>query len=210
MTDYTLQIDNLTKTFGRRLIFKDINFTFKSGKIFGITGPNGSGKSTLAKIIIGSLSLTKGKVIHKINDKIIDTYELHNYFGFASPYLNLYDEFTAEENLMYLNKIRGINYNKEKAHHLLNEFLLLKRKDDYIKGYSSGMKHRLKIISALLHEPELIILDEPTSNLDNSGKTKVYEIIEKEGNEHLVIIASNEDADLSFCGEVLNLEKYKN
>ena len=101
---------------------------------------------------------------------------LHNHIGFVSPYLFLYDEFTAEENLLHFSNIRGISFNKERSDFLLNELNLIDRKNDLVRGYSSGMKQRLKFIFALLHQPALIILDEPTSNLDNTGKEKVYEV----------------------------------
>ncbi len=209
MTNYTVELNNLVKYFGRRLIFDGINFSFSSQHIYGISGPNGSGKSTLVKIIANLISPTRGKVIHKNNLKEIESFKLHNQIGFVSPYLFLYDEFTAEENLLHFSNIRGISFNKERSDFLLNELKLIDRKNDLIRGYSSGMKQRLKFIFALLHQPSLIILDEPTSNLDNPGKEKVYALIKKEAENNLVIIASNEDSDIALCSQVIELEKFK-
>ncbi|MEK6553004.1 MAG: ABC transporter ATP-binding protein [Bacteroidota bacterium] len=209
MTNYTVELNNLVKYFGRRLIFDGINFSFSSQHIYGISGPNGSGKSTLVKIIANLISPTRGKVIHKNNLKEIESVKLHNHIGFVSPYLFLYDEFTAEENLLHFSNIRGISFNKERSDFLLNELKLIDRKNDLVRGYSSGMKQRLKFIFALLHQPSLIILDEPTSNLDNPGKEKVYELIKKEAENNLVIIASNEDSDIALCSQVIDLEKFK-
>lgn len=209
MTDYTVELNNLIKYFGRRLIFDGINFSFKSRNIYGISGPNGSGKSTLVKIIADLISPTRGKVEHKFGEKIIEPEDLHNYLGFVSPYLFLYDEFTAEENLNYSANIRGIKFNQDRSDYLLRELKLFDRRNDLVRGYSSGMKQRLKFIFALLHEPQLIILDEPTSNLDNPGKEIVYRIITEESKKNLVVIASNEDSDLSLCTEVIELEKFK-
>ena len=206
---YKLSFNNVTKTFGRRLIFKNINRVFESGKIFGFSGRNGSGKSTLIKIASGIISPTKGDVVHNCNGEKIIPERLHNYLGFVSPYLILYDEFTASENLYHVSKIRGKKYDEERSNFLLNEFDLLKRKKDYLKGYSSGMKQRMKFIFALLHDPEVLFLDEPTSNLDDQGKEKVYEIIENEGKNKLVIIASNEKSDLNLCSEILDIEEFK-
>ena len=210
MLNYSLGLENVTKIFGRRLIFNKINYDFSCGKIYGVTGQNGSGKSTLAKILTGIISPTSGKVIHKINDKKIIPEKLHNHFGFVSPYLFLYDEFSAEENIFHFSKIRGIKFDEERLKFLLDEFNLYRRKKDLLKTYSSGMKQRMKFIFALYHNPELILLDEPTENLDNSGKDKVYEIVEKEGKEKCVIIASNEDADIAMCNEILAIEDFKN
>lgn len=209
MIDYTLTLDNVVKYFGRRLVFDGLNLTFKSGNVYGIAGPNGSGKSTLVKIISNIISPTRGKIIHTASHKIIESEKLHDYIGFVSPYLFLYDEFTAEENLIHFANIRGMKFNKERADHLLAQVNLFDRRNDLVRGYSSGMKQRLKFIFALLHEPQLIILDEPVSNLDNAGKEIVYGIISEEGKKNLVLVASNEDSDLQLCKEVLNLENYK-
>ncbi len=121
----------------------------------------------------------------------------------------MYDEFTAYENLNYFSEIRGIPFDKEKVDNLLNKFLLFNRKDDLVKTYSSGMKQRLKFIFALMHSPQLIILDEPTSNLDDEGKEVVYELIKEEGNKNIVIIASNEKTDLKLCSETIGLNNFK-
>lgn len=210
MINYKLKLDSITKFFGRRLIFKNISINYQNNGIFGISGPNGSGKSTLVKIIANIISPSSGKVIHSNDTKEIPAEKLHNYIGFVSPYLILYDEFTAEENIKFFANIRSVKYNKEKIDYLFNEFLLEERRNDLVKTYSSGMKQRLKFIFALMHSPKLIILDEPTSNLDNDGKDKVYKLINEESKNNIVIIASNEDNDLSICTETINLYQFKN
>ena len=209
MSDYSIQTSSLTKSFGRRLIFREINFVWERNGIFGISGPNGSGKSTLVKIIAGLLSPTKGKIIHKNSDKEIISEKLHDHIGFVSPYLVLYEEFSAWENLEIIAKIRGIELDKERVKKHLEEFLIYNRRNDLVKTYSSGMKQRLKFVFALMHLPEVLIFDEPTSNLDDEGKKVVYNIIKDEGKNRIVIIASNEKNDLEFCDDILYLEKYK-
>jgi heme exporter protein A len=173
MINYSLTLQNLTKSFGRRLIFKNINAEFNSGNIYGFAGSNGSGKSTLAQIVAGIISPTSGKAIHKLNNEIITSDKLHQYLGFVSPYL--YDSIK-----------------------------------DLLKGYSSGMKQRIKFIFALIHNPQLLIFDEPTSNLDIKGKDAVYKMIEEESKEKLIILGSNEESDLSLCQETIYVENYKN
>jgi heme exporter protein A len=209
MSDYSLLAESINKTFGRRLIFKDISFKLNSSTIFGISGPNGSGKSTLVKIIANIISPSSGKLIHNFNGTEIKPENLHNHIGLVSPYLVLYDEFTAYENLNYFSEIRGIPFNKGRVDDLLNKFLLFNRKEDLVKTYSSGMKQRLKFIFALMHSPQLIILDEPTSNLDDEGKEVVYELVKEEGSNNIVIIASNEKTDLSLCNETIDLKNHK-
>lgn len=209
MSNYSLEVNQLTKYFGRRLIFSNLNFRFVDSGIFGISGPNGSGKSTLVKILAGIIGANKGEVKHFLDGKEVIPEKIHNHIGFVSPYLVLYEEFSAEENLMMFAKIRGVQYDKSRVDYLFEKFLLLKRKDDLVKTYSSGMKQRLKFIFALMHSPQLIILDEPTSNLDDEGKNSVYELIREEGKKNIVLVASNEKNDLDQCTETIFLENYK-
>lgn len=210
MTKYSVEAVELNKSFGRRLIFNDLHFKFDKSGIYGISGSNGSGKSTLVKIIAGIIGASKGKIIHKANDKQIVDENLHNHIGFVSPYLILYEEFSTYENMKLFAEIRGVKFNSERVDYLLEKFLLFKRKDDLLKTYSSGMKQRVKFIFALMHSPELLILDEPTSNLDDDGKNSVYELIKEEGQKNIVLIASNEKYDLEVCSDIVYLEKYKN
>lgn len=210
MTNYSVEAVDLNKSFGRRLIFNDLKFNFDKAGVYGISGPNGSGKSTLVKIIAGIIGASKGKIVHKLNDKEIYEENLHDHIGFVSPYLVLYEEFSTYENLILFSDIRGISFNKERVDYLLNKFLLFKRKDDLLKTYSSGMKQRVKFIFALMHLPKLLILDEPTSNLDDEGKNSVYELVKEEAKKNIVLIASNEKHDLELCSDIVYLEKYKN
>lgn len=210
MSNYKLSGENVTKAFGRRLIFSNISFEYENNGIYGIAGFNGSGKSTLVKVILGLLSPSRGKINHVKASKEILPEKWHERVGFAAPYLILYDEFTASENLQHFAKIRGINLDTDKTDYLLNEFLLFERRNDYVKGYSSGMKQRLKFVFALMHSPELIIFDEPTSNLDSPGKETAYKIIERESLSSIVLLASNEENDLALCQNIIQLENYKN
>ncbi|HPN38436.1 MAG TPA: ABC transporter ATP-binding protein [Melioribacteraceae bacterium] len=209
MTNYLIELDNISKTFGRRLIFKNISSKFNSPDIIGVAGKNGAGKSTFVKILANLISPTKGKIKHFINNKLIEPEKVYNYTGFVAPYLVLYDEFTALENLFYCCKIRGINYEIEYAKELLKNVNLFERRNDYVKTYSSGMKQRLKYAFALIHNPNLIILDEPTSNLDNAGKDLVYNFISSLGKEKLIVLASNEQTELKYCSKIIEPEKYK-
>jgi len=209
MNNYFLHVKNISKFFGRRLIFKDMTFEINNNGIIGISGDNGSGKSTLVKIIAGITSPSSGEIVHQDRGKEIIPEKLHNYIGFVSPYLVLYEEFSAYENLSFFSNIRGIKLNIERADFLLEKLLLFKRKDDLVKTYSSGMKQRLKFIFALIHNPSLIILDEPTSNLDSSGKDTVYQLIENESKSNIIIIASNEQSDLNLCQREIKLEDFK-
>jgi heme exporter protein A len=149
-------------------------------------------------------------VRHILDGKDIQMEKMHNYIGFVSPYLVLYEEFTAWENLDLFAKIRNVQFDRKKIEYLLQVFLLLERKDDLVKTYSSGMKQRMKFIFAMMHSPKLLILDEPTSNLDDEGKESVYRIIREQGGSSIVLIASNERSDLELCSEKIVIQNYKN
>ncbi len=209
MNSYSLEIKNLSKNFGRRLIFQNINYSISSNTVLGISGNNGSGKSTFMKIIAGVLSPNKGQIVHLLNGIKITGDELFNHIGFVSPYLILYEEFSAEENLKIFSKIRGIKYDSEYIRMLFGKMNLYNRRKDIVKTYSSGMKQRLKYVFALMHKPGLLLLDEPTSNLDSEGKDSVYTILDEYSKNHIVIIASNEEQDLRMCGDIIYLENYK-
>lgn len=209
MNDFSLQVIALQKSFGRRLVFNRVDFNLDKPGVFGISGPNGSGKSTLIKILAGINSATKGQVSHKYQGENIPSEKLHNHIGFVSPYLVLYDEFSAWENLNYFASIREVMFDNRRVENLLDKFLLLKRKDDLVMAYSSGMKQRLKFIFAFMHSPQFIFLDEPTSNLDDEGKQTVYDLIKNESEKAIVVVASNEKNDLAYCSEVLDLNNYK-
>ncbi len=210
MNNFSVKAESLSKTFGRRLIFSGLNFEFSKRGIYGISGPNGSGKSTLVQIIAGLISPSRGKVRHILEGKDIIPEKLHNHIGFVSPYLVLYEEFTALENLDLFAKIRNVPFNTERIEYLLKVFLLYERKDDLVKTYSSGMKQRMKFIFAMMHSPRLLILDEPTSNLDDEGKESVYRITREQGSDSIVLIASNERSDLELCSEKIVIQNYKN
>lgn len=209
MIDYKLSIKNLTKRFGRRIIFENLNFEMKSGNVYGISGPNGSGKSTLVKIFSHLISANSGKIEHTLNSELIKEDKVFEHLGFVSPYLVLYDEFTAEENIKISENVRSKSFDKDKVYELFELVGLADRKKDLVGTYSSGMKQRLKYIFALAHNPEFIIFDEATSNLDQEGKEKVLNLIKILGRDHLVILASNEKEELNLCTQVISLMDYK-
>ncbi len=209
MNKYSLELKNLSKTYNRRVIFDNINLTYNANGIYGIAGANGSGKSTLVKIIAGLLNHSSGSVVHTLEGKTLQQDDILNHIGFASPYLNLYEEFSAIENIDMLTAIRGLEKNSEYEDYLFKTFLLSDRRKDVLRAYSSGMKQRLRLIFAFVHNPQLIILDEPISNLDNNGRDQIYSLIDENKDKKIILIASNEDTDLALCNSVINIQDYK-
>lgn len=211
MNPFQLEAVYISKYFVRNIdIFNEISLDISNGEIVGLIGENGSGKSTLLKILAGLISASKGKVEFKINDKIIEQNNLNRHYSYVAPYINLYDEFTPEEHFKITASLRGINYNPELLTYYLKYFKLNKFRHSQIKSFSSGMKQRMKFILALQINPEILFLDEPTSNLDIDGINKVNEIIQNHSrNNGAVIIATNEEREQILCTKTYNIMSYK-
>ncbi len=207
--DFKVLAKNIRKNFGRLLVFDSVSFELSVGSSLAIAGKNGSGKSTLVKIIAGLLSPSFGEVIYQLDGKRIDRLDWYKYVGFVAPYLQLYDEFTGYENLEFFARMRGLKNYRDKIEEVLYRVNLLSRKDDFVRGYSSGMKQRLKYACALLNDPFLLILDEPTSNLDSEGVKMVWTIAEEQKKKGILLIATNEPDELKMCEKVINLDELK-
>ena len=206
MNSISITVNGLSKDFSRSVIFQDISFSLSSPASLSITGKNGAGKSTLSKIIAGLLSITHGSITYSVNEKQIGIEEFKHHIGFVSPYLNLYDEFTAIENLQFLSRIRTVAHqNDERIKELLALVGLWNRRDDKVSTYSSGMKQRLKYAFALLHNPAVLILDEPTSNLDAEGIEVIRQIILEQKKTNILIIATNNKEEAHWCEQQIQV-----
>ncbi len=198
----------LKMVFNRRMVFKDISFEVKSGQVLSITGPNGSGKSTASKIICGIITPTSGQILFLNDGKIVDRDEIHRHVGFVAPYLELYGEFTALENLRIEAGARGL---KNKSDDNLREILelvgLFNRRNDELRSFSSGMKQRLKYAAALIHDPDVIVLDEPTANLDVAGTEMVFELVDKFRKDKIVVLATNDEKEAALGDVKVVLQK---
>lgn len=210
MNKIQLQVKDLKKTFNNRLVFNKLSFELNSGDKFVITGKNGSGKSTLIKILAGVLTETSGKIEYSVDEKKFDRENFYQIVGLVSPYLVLYDEFTAFENLSLFSKIRGLKICDEEINEILIHVGLYERRNDLVRTYSSGMKQRMKYASAILHNPLVLLLDEPTSNLDAEGKNFVDDLVFNFRKDGIVIVATNETQDFKYGEKIINLDDYKN
>lgn len=198
----------IKKSFGGRTIFSDVNFELASHEGVGIVGKNGAGKSTLAKIVAALLSPTEGEIDFEVSGEKVARWRQYEFVGFVAPYLQLYEEFSAWDNLDIFRRIRGLPVSDEHILNLLERVGLAQWKSDNVRTYSSGMKQRLKYASALVHEPPLLILDEPRSNLDSEGIEIVNEIMEKQIDRGILVVATNEKEDLQSCQQIIDLEIY--
>lgn len=203
--DAILTINNLTKKFGYVTAVKDLTFTINKGNVYGILGPNGSGKSTTLGVVLNVVNKTSGD-FHWF-DGNITTHSALKKVGAIIERPNFYPYMTAFQNLKLVCKIKGVDENK------INEKLelvgLLDRKNHKFRTYSLGMKQRLAIASALLNDPEILILDEPTNGLDPQGIHQIRELIKEIANKGTTILLASHllDEVEKVCSHVVVLRK---
>ncbi|MEZ4856420.1 MAG: ATP-binding cassette domain-containing protein [Gelidibacter sp.] len=203
--DTILTINNLTKKFGNLTAVKDLTFTIKKGNVYGILGPNGSGKSTTLGIVLNVVNATSGDF--SWFDGNTTTHDALKKVGAIIERPNFYPYMSAYQNLKLVCKIKGVDYSK------VNEKLeivgLLERKDSKFSTYSLGMKQRLAIASALLNDPEILILDEPTNGLDPQGIHQIRTLIKQIASQGTTILLASHllDEVEKVCSHVVVLRK---
>jgi heme exporter protein A len=208
MKKVTLKSENVSKVYLRKTVIQNVTFSVQTGFSFAITGKNGSGKSTLIKIMSGLLAQTSGTVSLMVNEKMLTREEYFPHIGFVAPYLTLYEEFTGEENLIFMKKVRGLNSDAdERIVKLLKDFNIYDHRKKEVRFYSSGMKQRLKYCAALLHQPVLLFLDEPSANLDETGTAAVQSVMSKQKESGALVFATNEQNEVRLADSFINLDE---
>lgn len=187
---FLLSVENVAKSFGRRVICRSVSLQLAAGQSIAVVGPNGSGKSTFVKVLAGLIRPDRGSISYELDGVEIKPSERYRHLGLVSPELALYEELTAYENLEFAAKVLGIAASQQILEGLLDEFGLLGRGDDFVGTYSSGMKHRLKFAAALLKDPPLLLLDEPTVMLDDDGAARVWAAMARR--QSALVIATND------------------
>lgn len=200
-----LSIKNLNKRFGYIQAVKDVSLEIHKGNVYGILGPNGSGKSTTLGIVLNVVNKTSGEF--SWFDGKIDTHEALKKVGAIIERPNFYPYMTAVENLEFVCKIKKIDYSK--AIEKLEVVGLSERKNSKFSTFSLGMKQRLAIASALLNDPEILILDEPTNGLDPQGIHQIRDIIRMIASQGTTILLASHllDEVEKVCSHVLVLQK---
>jgi heme exporter protein A len=201
----TVETKDVSKKFGKNLLFRDVNFLLKKGDSFFITGPNGSGKSTLLQILAGIQKPTSGGIVYTSGGKVIDSSTYRDMYGFTGPQVNSYEMLTATENLLFASS-REVD--EKKINVYLEKFGLYRHRTKPVKFYSSGMRQRLRLIHALINDREILMLDEPCTNLDAKGRDIFYGIINEIKNNKILVIATNESDDINLCARGINLEQH--
>ncbi len=151
-------------------MFRSLSGEAGPGEVLVVTGPNGSGKSTLLAVLCGLLRPTRGEVRHLAGEHEVPRERWRRHLGVVAPAMAVYEELDALENLRFFARVRGLGAAAERCRRALEAVGLDPERRTPVRGYSTGMAQRLKIAQALLHEPAVLVLDEPGSNLDPTGK----------------------------------------
>lgn len=202
--DITLK--DTSKKYNREYIFKNLSYTFKNGHSYALTGSNGSGKSTLIQVLSGYMRPTKGEIVYEHPTTHVD--DVYEKISLATPYMELIEEFTLMELLQFHFQFKQPTHPID---HIVKIAYLEDAKHKAVKNFSSGMKQRLKLALSFFSEAAILLLDEPTSNLDAKGtewyRDQLQNILKQRS--RLVIIASNQNHEYDLCEEILNIEDYK-
>jgi ABC-type multidrug transport system ATPase subunit len=203
-----ITLTNTGRRFNRDWIFKGIDHTFTSGNSYAVLGPNGSGKSTLLQILNGSLSPSTGTVVFFKNGQLLDIETVFNHISLAAPYLELIEEFSLQEMIDFHFQFKPYIPGMDKAG-LIALLGMQTSKNKLIKYFSSGMKQRLKLALAFCSDTAVLMLDEPTSNLDTQGVEWYLELVKQYAGKRLIIVGSNQELEYSFCTHRLSITDYK-
>lgn len=203
-----IQLNNTGKRFNREWIFRKLDYEFLQGKTYAITGTNGSGKSTLLQIIAGATLHSEGKIEYYSAqpNQIAEGENAYKQIALAAPYLDLVEEMTATEFFTFHNNFKPFS---TAFAEMLQAVGLQKAADKQIRYYSSGMKQRLKLAQAFFSQTTVLLLDEPTTNLDEEGIEVYKNLWAKHTANRLVIVSSNDKTEYENCNDVIRIGDYK-
>jgi ABC-2 type transport system ATP-binding protein len=178
-TDLAIEVRHLTRDFGDFRAVDDLSFQVRRGEIFGFLGPNGAGKSTTIHMLTGLLRPTSGSGRVAGLDLARQARRIKRQIGYMSQRFSLYEDLTVEENLLFFGGIYGLSpaRAKERARELLSRMDLLERRRDLTRHLAKGLRQRLALASAIIHDPPILFLDEPTSGVDPVSRRKFWDLI---------------------------------
>lgn len=191
---FNITVEKLGKKFSREWIFRNFSFSFQSGEVYAITGPNGSGKSTLMQILWGQMPASAGTIKYSSSEKAIPYEEVYKHVAVATPYLDLIEEFTLEEQLSFHFRLKNCR-NSMTVSDLMERMYLTHARHKQLSNFSSGMKQRVKLALAFFSTADVVFLDEPGTNLDNTAFQWYIQELSNLPPECLIFIASNQPSE---------------
>ncbi|MEO6539710.1 MAG: ABC transporter ATP-binding protein [Ferruginibacter sp.] len=213
-----ITLTNTGKRYNREWIFRHCDYEFNSGKNYAITGPNGSGKSTLLQVIAGATLHNEGTIefireqrtstLFPLASPKVDSEQHYTLISLAAPYLELIEEMTAKEMLDFHSGFKPLTEILS-VEDILEIVGLKSAINKQVRYFSSGMKQRLKLAQAFFSNTPVLLLDEPTTNLDADGIALYHNLISNYTKDKLVIVSSNVKQEYDFCEEVIEIAKYK-
>ena len=199
-----IEVQNLTKTYGPRVAIDHLTFQAQKGEILGFLGPNGAGKTTTMRILTGYMPPTSGAARIAGYDVVDDSLEARRRIGYLPETVPLYNEMTVLDYLIYMGQLRKVADVENRAWEVLERVGMEDRADSFIGALSKGMRQRVGLAQAILHHPEVLILDEPTIGLDPTQVVEVREVIREIGKEHTVLLSTHILAEAQqLCDRVL-------
>lgn len=204
-----ITLDDIGRRYSREWIFRHLNYAFHAPNAYAILGPNGSGKSTLIRVLMAALSASEGSIVYRLSNQTISPDEIHQHLTLAAPYMDLIEEFTLLETLDFHFRFKPLlpGYGRKDLLEVLDFPQSAQHRG--IKFFSSGMKQRLKLLLACFSDTAVLLLDEPTSNLDRQGEDWYGQLIQETRKERLLIIGSNQQAEYAMCNQHLQILDYK-
>ncbi|GGZ27477.1 heme ABC exporter ATP-binding protein CcmA [Echinicola pacifica] len=203
-----IKANKAAKRFQYDWIFRDLSLKITPNENIAIIGSNGSGKSTLLKCLAGTSPLTEGSFTYFLENKEISANDIYQYLAIAAPYLELPEEFTLSELLefhfSFTSPLKGLDANK-----MMEIMYLTDSKDKQVSYFSSGMKQRLKLGLCFFSSKPLLLLDEPSANLDLKGLAWYLDLVQGYGSDKTLIIASNDVREYDFCTQMVEIETFK-
>jgi ABC-type multidrug transport system ATPase subunit len=204
-----VRLENTGRKFNNEWIFRNLSYTFESGSAYAVLGRNGSGKSTLLQVIAGNLLPSAGTVKYSHDGKLVSEHDIFRQLALVAPYQELIEEFTLNEMLSFHFKFKKLaeGFTIPRITEMLG-FGNTRRKP--IRQFSSGMKQRVKLACALFSDTLLLLLDEPTTNLDKAGTEWYLNMVAEYSKDRTVVICSNlHQVESGFCKATLSIEDYK-
>ena len=204
----TITAEQTGKKYRREWIFRRVDLTLTAGTSYTFVGPNGSGKSTLLQLLAGSLPATEGTLTYSLNGRTVDPDNWFKQISMAAPYLELVEELTLAELLAFHQTFKPFKIGLT-PDSIADRLLLGHARHKQIKYFSSGMKQRVKLGLAFFSDAPVIILDEPTANLDRQGAAWYHEQVRQLSPAQLLLIGSNQPEEYDFCENVLDMMQWK-